>query len=175
MGGALLFRILLRRDSRVWRDRIEGEPPPEARRVAATFLDRFLQRRLTLDLRPHAMLVYRHRLLLTAVLLVDVEPETVMKAVELGLELTGSEGIPTVVARNPPDRYPLGRLWSLATRYRATPLPDGSLFGDGWAVHGAATAAEAEGSDETERAVRKARRRRVHLQWNAFDRRWEIL
>ncbi len=114
-------------------------------------------------------------MLLAAVLLVDVEPETVVKAIELGLELTRPDDVPTVVARDPPDRYPFGWLWNLATRHRATPLPDGSLFGSDWAVHGAATAAEAEGSEGAERAVREARRRRVHLQWNAFDRRWEVL
>ncbi|WP_088336065.1 hypothetical protein [Methanopyrus sp. KOL6] len=75
----------------------------------ATFLGRFLQHHLTFDIRPHAALVYRHRLLLTSVLLVDVEPETVIRAVELGLEVTGPEGTPTIVARDPPDRYPLGR------------------------------------------------------------------
>ncbi|WP_456481945.1 hypothetical protein [Methanopyrus sp.] len=170
-----MFRILLRRGSGAWEDRVEGEPPPEARRIATAFLDRFIRRRLTFDLRPHATLVYRRHLLLAAVLLVEVEPETVVRAVELGLEPVGSGEVPTVVARDPPDRYPLDRLMSLGFRYRSTPLPDGSLLGEGWAVYGAATAAEAEGDEEVDRAVREARERRVHLQWNAFDRCWEVL
>ncbi|WP_457614965.1 hypothetical protein [Methanopyrus sp.] len=51
-----------------------GEPPPGTQEIAIAFLDRLLQCRLTLDLQPHAAL--RHRRLLAAVLLVDVEPET---------------------------------------------------------------------------------------------------
>ncbi len=168
-----MFRILLRRRMGSWEDSVMGDPPSEARRIAARLLDRFMEHKLvTIDLRPHAVMVYRRRLL-ASVSLVEVDPEIVVRAVDLGISRACSGEVPAVVSSDPPRASPLRRLWEWASDYRAAPVPDGSLLGDGWSVHGALAAAES--GERVEPVIRRAVRERVHYQWDAFDRRWERL